>query len=910
MAPPIFDAKLHPPVQRRNLTLRPRLYKLLDDGLADQHRLLLVYAPAGYGKTTLIAGWLATVASPAAWLSLEEADADPVQFAMGMTAALQTIYPGFGAAMLRRLQSGAPASAQQAASAQELSAMLAQALVVELSQQPAALLVLDDFHLAASSEVSALVQMLLDRAPTLTIAMTTRVEPALALPRLRVRNQLTEITAHDLRFSAEETTQFLQRTMQINTPSTLGAELAERTEGWAGALQLAALSLRGLTEAEQQTFVTSFSGDHRHIADYLSTEALRHLPDAMRHFLLITAPLQRLCASLCDALLAVAASPVPIDSQAMLETIERRGLFLNALDERRRWYRYHHLFGDLMRSHLQAAHPDLPPLLHHRAAEWHLEAGDADAAMHHALQSGNNAFAADIAQQFGVHMVGGSRLGAFQRWLHALDAREVARRPYVLVGAAWTHVLTGQSDAALREVELAETELAEFVDFYSRVDGRMVTAAEVRGHINAIRSYAARLRGDTDSVIHFARRALEDLPADAFTVRSTVALNLGLLENERGDLDAALKSYAEAYRMGMQDAANLFVGLSARRLEGEVFLQRGQLYEAAACFRDVLSAGATEDPPPPAIGMGYLGLAQIALLRGAPGEAERLLGEGMQLAEEIASAEAMQQAAGFAVEIALYNGNLVQARRHFAALGTLAQADASVNRIGQGIRLALAEGDVTAACAWLDEAVNPLDAQPSTHETRRAALALDLQRARVWLAMGRAADALALLANMEQRAHELEEWQMAITALLLKARSHLARQERAPAWTALQAALQACAGQDAAGLVVMERQGLVDLLASIAAGADAVAEFAARVLTLLPESTPATAQAGLVEPLSERELDVLRLMAIGQPNRAIAETLIIAPSTVKTHVNNILAKLGATNRTEAVAKARAIGVLA
>ncbi|MFN3331446.1 MAG: LuxR C-terminal-related transcriptional regulator [Caldilinea sp.] len=920
MPPPIFDVKLHPPPLRRNLTLRPRLYKLLDDGLADHHQLLLICAPAGYGKTTLIAGWLTTTARRAAWLSLEEADADPVQFVMATAAALQTIHPDFGATMLRRLQSGAPPSAPQAPGEQELSTTLAHALAAELNQHPAALLVLDDFHLAASPDVCQLVQMLLDQSPSLTIAMTTRVEPALALPRMRVRNQLTEITVHELRFSAEETTQFLQQTMQLHTPSTLGAELAQRTEGWAGALQLAALSLRGLTDAEQQAFVASFSGDHRHIADYLSTEALRQLPAEMRHFLFVTSPLQRLCAPLCDALLIMSSFPTPIDSQAMLESIERRGLFLNALDERRHWYRYHHLFGDLLRSHLQQEHPDLSPLLHRRAAQWYLEEGDADAAMHHALQTGDSAFAADIAQQFGVQMVGGSRLGAFSGWLHMLAPEAVACRPYLLVGAAWTHVLTGNVDTALRETELAEAQLDDFVSFDSLVDNRQITAAEVRGHINAVRSYAARLRNDPDTVIRYARLALEELPNDANTVRSTVALNLALFEMERGELDAALHSCDEAQHMGMQNGANLFVALSAIGIKGEIFLQRGQLNEASARFQEVLTASAQEGLPLPVIGMGYLGLAQIALLRGDPVEARRLLAEGMQLAQEIASSEAMRQAVIFAAEIALYEGDLAQAQRHLGEIGAQAQPNHAAHVAADVAvlhsRLAMAAGDLDAAFAWLDPfaASAPL----LSHAQRRLTVQVELQRVRLWLAAGRTADALALAMDVEQTAGEVDEWQAMVTAILLRARGHHALRAPEAAAAALRQALKLAAAQDAAGLIAMDSAGLDALLMEAAAGDDTLAAFAQRVLSLLPQpdagastptAAPAPSQSNLAEPLSVRELEVLRLIAAGLPNKAIAETLVIAPSTVKTHVNNILAKLGATNRTEAVAKAQALGLL-
>lgn len=922
MQPPILDAKLQPPILRRNLTLRPHLDQRLDDALADRHRLLLICAPAGYGKTTLAAEWIAARSHRAAWLSLDEAEGDPVQFVTAVAAALQRVYADFGVAMMRRLQTltGAP----PASSAHEAATGLAAALAADLNQRAATLLVLDDFHLAATPAVCTITQTLIDRAPALTLVITTRTEPDLALPRLRVRNQLTEITALDLRFSADETTHFLRQTMQLDVSTTLGAELAQRTEGWAGALQLAALTLRGLNRTEQQAFVTGFRGDHRHLADYLSDEVLRQLPAEMRHFLLVTAPLNRLCAPLCDALLAEAQTRglvAPPDSQAMLEDIERRSLFLTALDSHRRWYRYHLLFADLLRSRLEQEYPGLTAVLHSRAAEWHLHAGNADAAMHHALQSGDPAFAADIAQQFGVQMIGGSRLGAFSGWLQMLSPEAVARRPYLLIGAAWAHVLTGDVDAALHETELAEAQLGNFASFASIVDNRQITAAEVRGHINAIRGYAARLRDDSDAVIRFARLALEDLPNDAYTVRSTVALNLALLEMERGELDAALRSCDEAQRMGMQNEANLFVALSALGIKGEVYLQRGRLSEASDRFQELVAAGAQEELPLPVIGMGYLGLAQIALLRGDPVEARRLLAEGMQRAQEIASSEAMRQAVIFAAEIALYEGDLTQAQRHLGEIDAQAQPGHAAHAVADDFavlrsRLALAVGDLDAAFAWLapPAAFHSL----RSYAQRRLAMQAELQRVRLWLAAGRAADALALVADVERVAHEVDEWQAMVTAKLLCARGHLSQRAPDAADAALHQALKLAAAQDAAGLIAMDSAGLDALLMRHAAGDDALSVFARRVLSMLPQSeagastlhqAQAAAQSGLAEPLSVRELEVLRLIAAGFPNKAIAETLIIAPSTVKTHINNILAKLDAANRTEAVAKARTIGLL-
>lgn len=921
MWPLQFDAKLHPPRLRRTLTPRPHLHARLNDGLTEHHRLLLVSAPAGYGKTTLVAEWSAHCGWLTAWLSLDETDSDPLQFVMGVTAALQTIIDGFGATVMRRL----PATSRVSSGADEGWPALIDALTADLAQSIPCLLVLDDFQLAAAAPVCTIVQALLDRAPSLTLAITTRNTPDLALPRLRVRHQLTEVTAADLRFSPDETLRFLRHTMQIDITAELGAALTQRAEGWVGALQLAALSLQGLDPARQAAFVAAFDGDHRYIADYLSDEVLRQLPLELRNFLLITAPLTRLCASVCDALLAEAANGAPPAlgySQTMLEAIERRNLFLTPLDAHRQWRRYHQLFGDLLRARLERERPELTPRLHRRAAAWWLQAGDADAAMHHALQSGDSSFAADMAQQFGIQMVGVSRLGVFLRWLHQLDPAAVAARPYLLAAAAWAHVLTGHVDQALRDVTHAIATLPQFTGLVVASDRRQITAAEVSGHLHAVRSYAARLHGDDDSVMRYAHRALEDLPSDAYTVRSVVALNLGLLEIEHGDLDAALRSCQEAYLMGMHNTANLFVAISALGLQGEIYLRRGQLTGAAERFQAVLTLGAQDGPLPPAVGMGYLGLARIALLQDDIVAARRLLSHGTQLAQEIASPEAVRQAALFAVEIALYTGDLAEARRLLADIDVHAPSDHAGQHLSETYavicsRLALAEGDLVAARVWLDnlpsrtEIVQPAEARSTEAQPRQDSGAI-LQRVRLLLAQQQARAALRLLGDLMQQEQACNDWQTAVTAKLLRAHAHLMQDDQSAAYTATVDVLRLTAPQEAVGVFVIEGVALRDLLERAAHSEQGAAAFAARVLQRTAPPKPVAAQPStprLIEPLSTRELEVLRLMAAGYTNKAIAEALIIAPSTVKTHSHHILAKLDAANRTEAVARARAIGLL-
>lgn len=911
MTPSILSPRLHPPFLRHNLTPRPQLYQRLGDGLANQHRLLLVCAPAGYGKTTLVAGWSASCGLPVAWLSLEEADGDPVQFVIALTAALQSILPDLGITLLGRLQANAGVAGDEGSG---MTALIT-GLVADLASRPPCLLVLDDYHLAATSPVNTIVQTLLAQAPTLTLAITSRTVPELALPRLRLRHQLTEVTAVDLRFSLNEALRFLRQTMQIEVAPALGVELAQRAEGWVGALQLAALSLRGLDTPAQQAFVAAFGGDHRDIADYLTDEVLRQAPPDVHDFLLVTSPLTRLCAPLCDAMLAAAhgTAPAPGASQTLLETVERRNLFLTPLDAQRYWYRYHHLFANLLQARLQREQPGLTSTLHRAAASWWLAAGDGDTAMQHALQCGDADFAAELAQHFGVQMVGGSRLGAFLGWLAALDADAVARRPYLLVGAAWAQVLTGRNDLALTNAAQAEAALDNFTGFTSVVDGRAITAAEVRGHIDAVRSYAARLCGDIDSVVTFSRRALAELPRDAYTVRSIVALNLGLLEMERGELDAALLTCEEAYQMGIQNAANLFVALSAVGLQGEIYLQRGQLQAAAERFQRLLSLGAAMTPTPPAVGMGYLGLARIALLRADPDAAQRLLNEGIRLAAEITSGEAMQEAERCAVEIALFTGDLAEAQRQLAEMDRHAlpgKTDVITNVLHS--QLALRSGDVSAAVDWLAQAQRALPTAPQSAAAHRQTLEVTWQQTRLLLAQGRPAAALALLASVQPTVHMLADWRATVTTTLLSAHVHYALGETVAAQRNLAAAVALLAPQDAPGPLLAERSDVTTLLQPVLDAGGSFSEFTQRIRLLLaaaPMTSSDVSATSLIEPLSERELEVLRLMAAGYPNKAIADALIVAPSTIKTHVNHILAKLGAVNRTEAVVRARELGLL-
>ena len=608
---PLVSTKLRPSQSRPKLVARPRLVERLAPEAG--RRLTLVSAPAGFGKTTLLVKWARDQADkgrPVAWLSLDDDDNDPARFLAYLAAAIGrgAGEEGFGEGALAALRSPEPPRIEA----------LAGALVNEVAELPGGLdLVLDDYHAIDSEGVHGIVNMLLERLPEgAHLVVSGRVDPPLSLARLRARGQMVRLGASELAFTREEAAAFLRGVMELDLSGDEVASLERRTEGWIAGLQLAALSMR--EREDVSGFVESFSGSHRDVLDFLAEEVLERQPAHVREFLLKTSILDALTGPLCDALTGRS------DSQVMLERLERENLFVVALDDERRWYRYHRLFRDFLRGRLGREDPDLAGELHLRASGWYEENGYLDEAIGHALSAPDY----DLA----VRLIGG---GATQeawsrgevptvlRWLGALPSEARRRRPRLLLQHAMALALTGRPDDAESLLDETEREVEATGD-----DGRFLS-----GFASAVRSWCSRLRGDAPHAVELARKALSLLPDEAGGLRAFAAVVLGDTLWTTGDLASAGEALGEAARIG-RSADHVYSTLSAMTLLARVQAERGRLRDASETLgqarRFVTEQGVELLP---AAGAIHVGMSALLYERGDLDGAERALETGVELAE-------------------------------------------------------------------------------------------------------------------------------------------------------------------------------------------------------------------------------------------------------------------------------------
>src|SRR5215475_8120765 len=528
----LLATKLHMPRLQQGFVARLRLVDALDEGLS--RRLILVCAPAGFGKTALLADWARRGSRPVAWLSLDAGDNDPARFWRHAVAALDRVRPGIGERAGPLLGPPAPLSFEG----------LVTALINQLAAQPGEdklLLVLDDYHLIDTQQVQDSLAFLLEHLPSsMHLVLASRADPPLPLARLRARGQLAELRAAELRFTADEAAALLQQMANGASGALSDADVAAltaRTEGWAAGLQLAGLSLRG--QADPAGFVAAFSGSHRYVLDYLAGEVLDHLDGQLREFLLETSVLERLSGGLCDAVTGRAGS------QGLLERVERAGLFLVPLDEARGWWRYHHLFAGLLRARLQAEQPGRVPELHRAAAAWHEKRDLADDAVRHALAAGDAVWAARLIEQhFDATYHRGQR-ATIHRWLAALPADLVHARPRLQLAQAWMAVVGGHVEAAGVALDAARRASAHAAEEpFEPSAGRATSLlANTRAAITIAQGWLAWLSGDADGAAAFASQALGELADGDWLLTSLCQLELALADRLRGRLDAALCTF-------------------------------------------------------------------------------------------------------------------------------------------------------------------------------------------------------------------------------------------------------------------------------------------------------------------------------------------------------------------------------
>ena len=608
--------KLHPPASRGRHVLRPRLLALLTG--RPLPKVTLVDAPPGWGKTTLVVDWMASddAGNRFAWLALDREDNDPGRFWAYAVEAIRTVEPEFGEAALASLR---------APGARPVDVVLPR-LINELEEfsEPVAL-VLDDYHLIGNREIHDGMEFLVEHLPvTLRLVLTTRADPRLPLPLLRARGDLTEVRDRDLRFSEQETGELLNEVLDLSLGPDQVAQLQRRTEGWAVGLHLAALSLRGRTDAPE--FIAAFAGDDRHVVDYLGMEVLSSLPDDLRGFILRTSILDRFCAPLCDAVVGVGGSA------GVLAEVERSNLFLVPLDDKRRWYRYHHLFAELLRYELETAEPDLVPALHRSASKWLRENGYVPQAIHHATLAGDFAASADlIALNWSAFLQRG-QLESVSGWLDALPSDVVADDPRLCLTRAWIAVNAGRIDEVDRWIEAAG-QAAQL----GSADRDAVLFEAAAGMLRCIHEY---LEGDVGGAIEAARAARELEPDEESPWRSVGCPVLGIALFWSGDPDASAATLEQAVRRARRAGNHLAVihahsCLAANHAELGEWETADQLGSAAIDLGH--ERGLDEHW---ANAMAYVARGKVLESRGAFDEAEAAIGRGVQLARQgIAKAE-------------------------------------------------------------------------------------------------------------------------------------------------------------------------------------------------------------------------------------------------------------------------------
>ena len=902
----LLATKLHIPRPRPGFLARPQLTQRLAEGTARE--LVLVCTPAGFGKTTLLADWARRGQRPVAWLSLDEADNDPVRFWRHAAAALDGARPGVASPVAGLLQG------QQSASFQAVAATLVNQLA---SVADAVVLVLDDYHLIQAQPVHQSLGFLLEHLPaSLRLVVASRVDPPLPLARLRARGQLAELRERDLRFTPEEAAELLRTAVGAELSDAAVAALEDRTEGWVAGLQLAALSLQG--HANPAGFVEGFSGSHRYVLDYLTEEVLDRQPELLRTFLLETSVLGRLSGPLCDAVTGRS------NSQQLLEQAERANLFLVPLDEVRGWWRYHHLFADLLRARLHQEQPEQVPALHQAAAAWSEGHGLVDDAIRHALAAGDAVWAARLIERHFDDLLRRNEDATLHRWLQGLPADVVRVRPRLCLAQALWAWIGGRLEAVeplVAEAERAYPAVAE--EPYEPSVGRATSlVANVPAAIATFRAGLGCVQGDPERATRFGHQALAHLADADRTLGSFARWYLAVAEWLRGRLAEAEQALAglvaEQRGAGERYFARLCYDL------GQVQHAQGRLDAALATYQQALdAAGGAARLLPPA-GMALVGQAGVLYERGELEAARdhategvgswRQLSYSLQLVAGLATLARIRQAQGD-------QAGALEAITEAERVGLSSTVVALFNPVpALRARLALARGEVAEAARWIqDRGLGPGD-QPSYPREREY-----LVLARVLLAQHAPDRALGLLERLHHLAVVQGRMGSVIEIRALQALARHASGDEPAGLAALAEALTLAVPEGYLRVFVDEGAPMATLLGRLlttpattqVAAAAVPPVFLDRLLeafeqagqAALPRSRRGAALPGLVAALSGREVEVLGLLAAGKSNPAIAEELVITLDTVKRHVTHILDKLGAANRTQAVARARELGLL-
>jgi LuxR family maltose regulon positive regulatory protein len=918
MSAPILATKLYVPPPRPKIVLRPHLIERLNEGLSSGRKLTLISASAGFGKTTLVSEWLADRKRPVAWLLLDEGDNDPTRFLTYLVAALQTIASNIGAGALAVLQAPQPPPTE----------VILTALLNEITNIPHHfILVLDDYHVLDSKPVDNVLTFLLEHLPPqMHLVIATREDPHLPLARLRARGQLTELRAADLRFTPAEAAEFLGQVMGLNLSAEDIAALEARTEGWIAGLQLAALSMQG--HQDVTSFIQSFTGSHHFVLDYLVEEVLHQQTESIQAFLLRTSILDRLCGSLCDAvLLDPSASGQETAGQETLEYLEHANLFIVPLDNERHWFRYHHLFADLLRQRLQRSSTLSTGKekrgvdeLHRRASEWYEHNGSAADAIRHALAAEDFARAADLVE---LVMPGTDRSRQYATllgWLKAIPDELVRLRPVL----SYWYASISMSCGELGGVEPRLRDAERWLDTTADTAGMVVVDKEeflrLPGMIALLRAGLALARGDIPETVKNARRVLDLAPEDDHLMLGGAASQLGLAAWTSGDLDTARRMTADGIA-NLRLAGYISPAIGGARVLADIQIAQGRLHEAMTTYERGFQ-WATEPGAPvlPGAADMYVGMSDLY----------REHNDLKTATQHLLTSQALGELAGLSPNPYRWCAAMARIRQAQGDLDEALDLLDQAERLYDGAfapnvrpvatrktRVWVVQGRLGEALGWAREQGLTVENDLSyLREFDHITLArLLLARYKSDLADGSISGVVGLLERLLKAAEERGGKGSVIEILVLQAIAYHAQGDLPAALMSLQHALALAEPEGYVRMFVDEGPPMVQLLRE-ASAREITPDYTDKLLAAFeaekqksedkPDLPPAQP---LIDPLSQRELKILQLIAQGLSNREIGERLFLALDTVKGHNRKIFNKLQVQSRTEAIARARELGLL-
>jgi len=887
----LLSTKLFIPKLRPNHVSRPRLAAKLNTYL--DKTLILISAPAGYGKTTLVSSWLRESKTPSAWLSLDEGDNDPIRFLQYLLLALQKYLPTLQLDLLGLLQGMQPARFEP----------LLNILINEIARSAAAfILVVDDFHVIKAQPILETFTFLLEHAPPqMHMMLLSRTDPPLPLSRLRARAQLLEIRADQLRFTYQETVVFLEEVMGLRLATDDIAAMETRTEGWIAGLQLAALSMQG--SKDSHSFVSAFTGSHYYIIDYLTEEVLKLQAQGLRSFLLKTSILTSMCASLCEAVVNTEGLE-PVNGQVLLETLEQMNLFVIPLDDRRQWFRYHHLFADVLRLRLGDLFPEQLPELHRRASRWYEQNEMISEAIQHALSAQDQPRAVQLVEQHGCSLLMSGEGFTLLKWVEAVESYSQTH-PWLAILRAWALALTGHLDQVEPILQKAE-------GLFSPLPTTFETKVML-GSIAAVRAYMANTYGESQSAADHAQGALEYLPDGnefSCSIRSVATSILGDASWMNGNLESARQAYLEAVQIS-QAAGNRYMTMIANSNLAEVLIEQGELHQAARIYTETLQIATRPDGQKlPLADRIYAGLGEIFFEWNQLDTAGQHLRLSIELCRQWGNSNLLANGYVRLAWLERAGGNLEKAEQAIRSAERMLNEQRLSPRQADRVKFSvarwwLAQGSPERAFNLLQQSGVPDDKIKVSGEIPYLQVPEYLLLARLLVAQGDYGAALSLATRLDDIAAAAKRIDWLIEVLVLQALAWQGKKDLAQAMQVLERALSLAQPEGYTRVFLDEGEPIAKLLYQ-AKSYGMGRGYASELLSALGKGAEKELPSAqfLIEPLTSRELEILKLIETGWTNQEIADRLVISIPTVKRHISNIYAKLGAKSRTQAVSLGR------